>query len=76
MRSESMIKVEAIAQFTLGDYNKITNLIRKGVDKDGMLFVGDIFECSIEMAKYLTGKNNYGKAFVRVIEVKPEKKKK
>ena len=68
-----MIKVEAITQFTLKDYDKINNIKRKSVDKEGMLYVGDTFECSKEMAEYLTGKNEKCKVVVKVIEFVPEK---
>ena len=68
-----MVKVEAITQFTLGRFNEITNLVRKSVEKEGMLFVGDTFECTKEMAEYLTGKNDRGNVVVKVIEVIPDK---
>ena len=73
MQSDYMIRVEAITQFTLAEFDKITNITRKNVDKQGMLFVGDTFECSKEMAEYLTGKNERGNVVVKVIEVIPEK---
>ena len=76
MRSDNMIKVEAIKQFTLADYDKITNIQRKSVEKEGMLYVGDTFECSQEMAEYLTGKNERGNIVVKVIEVIPKTSKK
>ena len=67
-----MIKVEAIKQFTLGRFNEIKNIKRRSVEKEGMLFVGDTFECSKEMAEYLTGKNEKGSIVVKVLEVIPE----
>ena len=70
-----MIKVEVIKQFTLGRFNEVTNLVRKSADKEGMLYVGDTFECSKEMAEYLTGKNDRGNVVVKIIEVTPEEKK-
>lgn len=71
----SMIKVEVIQDFTLGDYYKIKDtIVRKARSKDGWLFVGDTFECDEKMMKYLTGDNTYKKAFVKVIEVIPEAK--
>ena len=68
-----MIKVETIEPFTLGRFNEITNIVRKGADTPGQLNIGDTFECAKEMADYLTGKNERGKVVVKVIEVIPEK---
>ena len=67
------IKVQVIEQFTLGRFDEITNIVRKNADKHGMLFKGDTFECTREMAEYLTGKNEKGKIVVKIIEVIPEK---
>ena len=67
-----MVKVEATQQFTLGKFNEIKNINRKGADKPGMIFVGDTFECTPEMAKYLTGENDKNISVVKVIEVIPE----
>lgn len=68
-----MIKVEAIQQFTLGRFNEISNLTRKRTDVPGTIFTGDTFECSKELAEYLTGKNDKGVVVVKVIEVIPDK---
>ena len=76
MQSDYMIRVETITQFTLVEFDKITNITRRNADKQGMLFVGDTFECSKEMAEYLTGKNERGNVVVKVIEVVPKKKSK
>ena len=62
-----------IKPFTLGRFNEITNIVRKGVDIPGQLNIGDIFECSQELAEYLTGKNDRGMIVVKVIEVIPYK---
>lgn len=70
------IRVEAITQFTLAEFHKITNIVRKSVDKVGMLYVGDTFECSKQMAEYLTGKNEHGNVVVKIIEITPLKEKK
>lgn len=70
-----MIRVEVIEQFTLKDYEKIKdNIKRKSIDVKGTLFIGDTFECDEDMVKYLTGNNEQGKTVVKVIEVEPEKK--
>lgn len=69
-----MIKVEVIEQFSLKDFDKLVNL-KRGTTKDkyGELYVTDTFECTEEMAKYLTGDNALRKIVVKVIEVVPEK---
>jgi len=73
MRGElDMVKVEVIEGFTLGDYQKLQNIVRKGVDIPGGLFVGDVFECDEDMAKYLTGGNKLNKVVVKVLEVIPK----
>ena len=70
-----MIKCEVIEQFTLGRFDEIKDTIkRKNADTYGKLNVGDIFECSKDLAEYLTGKNNKQKVVVRIIEVLPVKK--
>ena len=69
-----MIKVEVIKEFTLNDFDKIMGLKRSSSkNKEGSLFVGDIFCCSKDMVDYLTGNNAKGIAVVKVIEVVPEK---
>lgn len=71
---EKMIRVEVIADFTLAKFDEIKDsIVRKSVEQDGRLFTGDIFECTKEMADYLLGENALKRAFVKVIEVVPEK---
>lgn len=70
-----MIKVEVIEGFTLKNFKLLKNIVRKNADKFGELFVGDIFECDEEMAKYLTGGNSLKKVVVKVIEVISTSKK-
>lgn len=68
-----MIRVEVIEQFTLKDYEKIKDTIkRKSIDVKGTLFIGDTFECDEDIVKYLTGNNEQGKTVVKVIEVEPK----
>ena len=69
-----MIKVEVTEEFTLNEFNKISNLHRKLLNVEGRLFVGDRFECNKKMFDYLTGNNKQGKVVVKVIELEPEKK--
>lgn len=68
-----MIKVKVIEDFTLQEFDKLKNIIRKGKGQEGKLFIGDIFECDEKMADYLTGNNSINRAVVKVIEVIPEK---
>lgn len=68
-----LIKVEAIKQFTLGKFDEITNITRKGANINGTIFVGDTFECTNEMAEYLTGRNAKGEVVVKVVEIIPVK---
>jgi len=71
-----MVKVKVTENFYLGKFNEIRNLVRAGGKKaNGYLGIGDIFECTEEMAEYLLGKNDLKRAFIEVIEVIPEKKK-
>ena len=67
-----MVKVKALQEFTYGNFNKITNLERhdKNKNSDGRLYTGDTFECTKEMATYLTGGCGY--VLVKIIEVIPE----
>jgi hypothetical protein len=69
-----MIKVEVIKDFTLKEFDKLTNIERKTQkDKAGELYIGDRFECDKNMASYLTGENEAGAIVVKIIEVEPVK---
>ena len=70
-----VIKVQALREFTYGKFDKITNLQRNDTTKNekGRLYEKDIFECTEDMADYLTGKCGY--VLVKVIEVVPEEVK-
>lgn len=68
-----MIKCEVIENFTLGDFDKLKNIVRNSnIDKYGELFVRDTFECDENMANYLTGANFKKACVVKVLEVVPE----
>lgn len=71
-----MIKVEVIEPFTLQKFTEIKNLKRKEPNNENIekntLYFGDIFECNQEMAEYLIEKNALKRAFVKIIEIKPE----
>lgn len=69
-----MIKCETIKDFTLGKFGELQNIQRKRVDTYGKLYVGDIFECSEELAKYLMGNNTNGNIVIKIIEVIPKNK--
>lgn len=68
-----MIKVKVIEEFHLGKFNELKNIQRISQNENGKLFVGDIFECTEDMAKYLLGENALKRAFVEIIEIIPEK---
>ena len=70
-----MIKVEVTEGFTLDDFKKLKNVERYNVNlkEEGHLYPRDTFECDKEMAYYLLGKNRLNRAFVKVIEVIPDK---
>ena len=70
-----MVKCEVIEGFTLSKFDELENLQRANSDrnKEGELFVGDTFICTEDMANYLVKDNAKQKAFVRIIEVIPEK---
>lgn len=69
----NMFKVEVLEEFTLGRFDELKNIQRKAREEKGKLFVGDIFECDQEMADYLLKDNALKRAFVRVVEIIPEK---
>jgi hypothetical protein len=50
-----MVKVRVIKEFNLSKFNELKNIIRiSNQNEEGSLFVGDIFECTEDMANYLT----------------------
>jgi hypothetical protein len=69
-----MIKCVVIKQFTFKRFDELKNIKRKSVDASGKLLVGDEFECSKEIADYLTGNNPLNEVVVQVVEVEPETK--
>ena len=70
-----MIKCEVIEDVSLREFAKLTNIVRKARNVQGKLFVGDTFECTENMADYLTGNNPLNKAVVKVIEIEQPKVK-
>lgn len=72
---ENMIKVEVIYEFSLFQrFDELLHLTRKNQEKNerGWLYLGDTFECSKELADYLTGNNKDKLIVVKTIEIKPE----
>ena len=68
-----MIKCEVIENFTLARFDELKNVERLGGGTGNYLKVRDRFECTEELAKYLTGDNAMKKVVVKVIEVIPDK---
>ncbi len=75
---ENMVKVVVVEPFHLGKFKELKNVTRANVGRNvaGYLYKEDTFECTEDMAKYLTRGNAEGRAFVRIIERIPEKAKK
>lgn len=73
-----MVKVIVTSEFTLGRFAELKNIERADTNKkeEGHLYVGDKFECTQEMADYLTGENKVHRSFVKIIEIIPEAKPK
>lgn len=75
-----MIRVVVLArvlkEFTLGEFDKIHIVKRVCHDMPGHLYPGDEFECDQEMANYLKGDNKYKTAYIEILQIIPEKKKK
>lgn len=67
-----MIKCETIKQFTLKRFDELKNIKRVDKEEAGRLFVGDVFECSEELADYLMGNNANNEVVVKVVEVASE----
>ena len=70
-----MIKVIVTEDFTLGRFNELKNIERANTNKneDGRLYINDKFECNEDMYEYLTIKNNEHRAFIKIIEIIPDK---
>lgn len=65
-----MIKCEVLTYFTLKKFNELKNIVRANENnntKDGELFAGDTFDCTEEMAKYLTGDNDDKIVVVKIL---------
>lgn len=70
-----MVKVRVIEDFTLKDFDKLSEVKRANAskDKEGKLYLGDTFKCEDTMVDYLSGANKLKKAFIEIIEVEPKK---
>lgn len=71
-----MIKVKVIESFTLEKFDELKNIKRAGEDIKGVLNIDDEFECTKEMADYLSGNNPLNKKVIQIIEVIPAKEEK
>ncbi len=71
-----MLKVIVTEEFTLRRFNELKNIERANPNQKeyGHLYVNDKFECNEEMYEFLTIKNNEKRAFIKKIEIIPEKK--
>lgn len=70
-----MIKCEVTEYFTLKKFDELENIVRANENnntKDGELFVGDTFDCTDEMAKYLTGDNENKIVVVKIVNEEKE----
>ena len=70
-----MIKVEAIKNFTLEEFEKLENVKKIMQRRPNEFGAGDVFECDDKMFKYLTGDNLNKDVVVKLIEIIPEQKK-
>lgn len=74
-----MVKCETIKEFTLERFDELKNIQRVKKDEENILneqkrlIVRDVFECTEELADYLSGNNAINEVVVKVIEVIPEK---
>ena len=64
-----MIKCEVINMFSLSRFDELKNIQRKIYNDKGQLYKGDVFECSVELAKYLEHNN-----VINILEVIPDMK--
>ena len=67
---KKMVTCEVIEDFTLREFDKLTNIKRKNINTKGKLYVGDTFDCDDTMANYLTGGNAKKKVVVKILEIK------
>lgn len=70
-----MVKVIVIEKFSyFGKFDLLKNLVRANTSKndEGYLYVNDIFECTEDIAEYLTKTNKLNRPFVKILEVIPD----
>ena len=72
-----MIKCEALDDFRFSRFNELKNIERKDLKKNeiNMIYKGDKFECSDDIADYLDKNNAYKKSFITAYETIPDLKK-
>ena len=61
-------KVMVIEDFSFGRFCELKNIVRKNLDREGKLYVGDVFECNANIRDYLMGNNTLNKVVVKEIE--------
>ena len=61
--------VTAIENFTYDKYNKLENIVRKNPkeNKEGTLYIGDMFDCDDEIMDYLLRRNRANKPLIEII---------
>lgn len=67
-----MVKCEVIKEFTLERFGELKNIERRSISTPNKLYVGDKFECSENLADYLTGNNSKNETVVKVLEIEPK----
>lgn len=73
-----MVKLEALEEFTLKEFDKLKDVVRFDENKKekGRLYEKDTFICDTDMQNYLLGDNPLNRAVAKVIEVIPKKEEK
>lgn len=74
-KEDFVIKCEVIIPFTLERFNELKNVKKVMERKEDEFGVRDTFECSKELADYLTGNNSIKEVVIKIIEVIPNKMK-
>ena len=74
-KEEKMVKLQAIRDFTLAEFDKIKITKRADKEQEGWVYDKDEFECNEEMSNYLTGGNDKKIVVAKILELIPETKK-
>ena len=70
----NIVKCEATKDFTLERFDELKNIKRKNnfEYEKNKIYIGDVFECNEDLAKYLDGENAKGKIVIKILEVIPD----